>query len=441
MESSTKDIGLYIAYGAIITMAVVPIYAGSLGSIKGMKRPSNAPKAKKSDNPLEDSEDEDESISESLSSGDAYLFPIIGSCVLFGMYLAFRYLDKKYINYVLTGYFSIMGCAAVAKTFLMVAKKITPMSLLKNVAKYKVTLSKRSKNLSHISFTVVHGALLVASVALTAYYSYTKNWIASNIFGLSFSINAIQLLSLDSFKTGMILLSGLFFYDIFWVFYTPVMVSVATNFDAPIKLLWPRDIIEFLFTQTEGARFTMLGLGDIVIPGIFVALCLRFDRHMSWKRNPVGQFRSTNFPKPYFTANLIAYIMGLGLTMVVMHFFKAAQPALLYLSPACILSVLITAVVRGELKDLFAYTTEDEKDDKDKKKKKDEKKKNKLLSQTIIEEVVADPKTGSIEIEEIELEEEEEEEEEKEEKEKEVIAQTTGSKKNTTSGKKRKNKK
>lgn len=48
------------------------------------------------------------------------------------------------------------------------------------------------------------------------------------------------------------------------------MVSVATNFDAPIKLLWPRDIIEFLFTQTENARFTMLGLGDIVIPGKFL---------------------------------------------------------------------------------------------------------------------------------------------------------------------------
>jgi minor histocompatibility antigen H13 len=284
----------------------------------------------------------------------------------------------------------------------------------------------------------VHGFLLVASIVLTAYYSYSKNWIASNIFGLSFSINAIQLLSLDSFKTGMILLSGLFFYDIFWVFYTPVMVSVATNFDAPVKLLWPRDIIEFLFTQTEDSRFTMLGLGDIVIPGIFVALCLRFDRHMSWKRNPVGQFRSTNFSKPYFTANLIAYIFGLGLTMVVMHFFKAAQPALLYLSPACILSVLITAVVRGELKDLFAYTTEEE--DKDKKNKKDEKK-NKLLSQTIVEEVVADSNTGSIEFEEIELEEEDEEEIEEKEEEETPVAQSTGSKKNSTTSKKRKNKK
>lgn len=80
-------------------------------------------------------------------------------------------------------------------------------------------------------------------------------------------MNAIQLLSLDSFKTGMILLSGLFFYDIFWVFYTPVMVSVAKSFDAPIKLLWPRDIIGYILNTLEKVNFTMLGLGDIVIPG------------------------------------------------------------------------------------------------------------------------------------------------------------------------------
>ena len=112
--------------------------------------------------------------------------------------------------------------------------------------------------------------LLGASVLLTAYYSMTKNWIASNIFGLSFSINAIQLLSLDSFKTGMILLSGLFFYDIFWVFGTEVMVSVAKNFDAPIKVIWPRDIIGYLLDAGKSEYgFTMLGLGDIVIPGKF----------------------------------------------------------------------------------------------------------------------------------------------------------------------------
>ncbi|KAI9256377.1 signal peptide peptidase-domain-containing protein [Helicostylum pulchrum] len=403
MESSTKDLGMYIAYGAVITMAMAPIYAGSLASIRGMKRPANAPKAKKTDSPLEDSEDEDEAISESLSSGDAYMFPLIGSCVLFSMFLAFKYLDKAYINYVLTAYFSVMGCAAVTKTFLMVVKKITPLSCLKNVAKYKVTISKRSKNVSHISFTVIHGFLLVASIVLTGYYSYTKNWIASNIFGLSFSINAIQLLSLDSFKTGMILLTGLFFYDIFWVFYTPVMVSVATNFDAPIKLLWPRNIIDYLFSQSNPG-FTMLGLGDIVIPGIFVALCLRYDRHMSWKRSPVGQFRSLDFAKPYFTSAMISYFIGLATTMVVMHFFKAAQPALLYLSPACILSALITAAVRGEIKELFEFTTEEEKEEDEKKNKNKSKRLSKPVEEIVLEEEEEEEdKENQAPVEEIEL--------------------------------------
>ncbi|KAI9250986.1 signal peptide peptidase-domain-containing protein [Phascolomyces articulosus] len=381
MSSSEQqqEIGLYIAYGALMTMAFVPIYTGSIASLSGMKRPTNAAKRKKTDSPLEDSDDEDEGITESLSSSDAWMFPVMGSIVLFSLYMLFRYLDTEILNYLITGYFSLMGCAAVAKTGLMVTKKTMPVSLLKaHVSKYRLTLSRQGKRLSHVSFTVVHFMLLGASVLLTVYYSMTKNWIASNIFGFSFSINAIQLLSLDSFKTGMILLSGLFFYDIFWVFGTEVMVSVAKNFDAPIKVIWPRDIIGYIL---DGAKseygFTMLGLGDIVIPGIFVALCLRFDRHMSWEREPKGEFRSTKFSKPYFTACGIAYILGLATTMAVMHVFHAAQPALLYLSPACIISVLITAAVRGELKDLFAYTTEEEEDKEEKETKKDVKKSKK----------------------------------------------------------------
>ena len=77
------------------------------------------------------------------------------------------------------------------------------------------------------------------------------------------------MIKLGSFSNGAILLSGLFFYDIFWVFGTDVMVTVAKNFDAPIKLLFPQ-------MDKEG-RPSLLGLGDIVIPGIFVALLLRYD--------------------------------------------------------------------------------------------------------------------------------------------------------------------
>ena len=40
------------------------------------------------------------------------------------------------------------------------------------------------------------------------------------------------------------------------------MVTVARSFDAPVKLLFPKDIFAAEFS------FAMLGLGDIVIPGL-----------------------------------------------------------------------------------------------------------------------------------------------------------------------------
>jgi minor histocompatibility antigen H13 len=112
-----------------------------------------------------------------------------------------------------------------------------------------------------VTFDYITVGAAVLAVFFTAYYVVTKNWIASNIFGEAFATSAIQLLDLDDFKTGMLLLSGLFVYDIFWVFGTDVMVTVAKNFDAPIKLLFPKDL------WAEKMQFTMLGLGDIVIPG------------------------------------------------------------------------------------------------------------------------------------------------------------------------------
>ena len=41
----------------------------------------------------------------------------------------------------------------------------------------------------------------------------------------------------NSFKVGAALLIGLFFYDIYFVFGTDVMMTVATKIDAPVKIL------------------------------------------------------------------------------------------------------------------------------------------------------------------------------------------------------------
>lgn len=96
------------------------------------------------------------------------------------------------------------------------------------------------------------------------------------------------------------------------------MVKVATKVDAPIKLLWPKSM-----WLVSDRGFTMLGLGDVVVPGIFVALALRYDVHQ--EQNGKGPRRV------FFWACLTGYCLGLFTTMGVMHVCKAAQPALLYI--------------------------------------------------------------------------------------------------------------
>merc|ERR1712025_678422 len=182
------------------------------------------------------------------------------------------------------------------------------------------------------------------------WYIMKKHWLANDLLGMAFAINGVELLHLNNVVTGCILLGGLFFYDIFWVFGTDVMVTVAKSFEAPIKLVFPQDLLES--GPLNASNFAMLGLGDIVIPGIFVALLLRYDQ--SLKRN-------SNF---YFNITFLAYIAGLLTTIAVMHFYKHAQPALLYLVPACIGTPLFFALIRGDIKSMFQYADHPEEDTK-----------------------------------------------------------------------------
>ncbi|EPZ31834.1 Peptidase A22, presenilin signal peptide domain-containing protein [Rozella allomycis CSF55] len=318
---------IYLTYTALIILAVIPIYVGSHYAADSSSKPE----------------------SETVSANDAYLFPVYGSGVLFGLYLLVNYLSKEYLNYLLAAYFGIFGAMGMAKIVDVILRAFIPPAMLNEP--YVAKISHKEKTLFHLEVDWLNAFSFVLAVSFTGVYLWCKNWIMSNVFGEAFSIQAISLLELDSFGTGMILLSGLFLYDIFWVFGTDVMVTVAKSFDIPIKLLFPRDVF------APSYKFALLGLGDIVIPGIYVAMCLKFDRHLT-KTNE-------NHGKPYFKACLLAYILGLSTTMAVMHIFNAAQPALLYLSPACILSSVLMALYRGEFSELLAFTTiEDVKDKK-----------------------------------------------------------------------------
>lgn len=90
----------------------------------------------------------------------------------------------------------------------------------------------------------------------------------------------------------------------------------------------------------------MLGLGDVVIPGLMVALCLRFDLAQYARRNPGKDIGPrSNFSRPYFWTGVISYLIGLATTMAVMTYSKTAQPALLYLSPACGMSLPLSKYI------------------------------------------------------------------------------------------------
>jgi len=107
-------------------------------------------------------------------------------------------------------------------------------------------------------------------------------WWLTNFFGFSFSYGALQFMSPSTFWTGTLILGSLFFYDIYFVFFTPLMVTVATKLDVPIKLLIPRP--PGPNDAPDKVSMAMLGLGDIVIPGMMVGLALRYDLYLYYQR-------------------------------------------------------------------------------------------------------------------------------------------------------------
>lgn len=267
--------------------------------------------------------------------------------------------------------------------------------------------------------------LMTGILAVGTYALGGKHWLLTNIMGTSFAYGAMQvgaslpgppgpgtnnrsrqLLSPTTFTTASILLGALFFYDIFFVFYTPMMVTVATTLDVPIKLLFPRPGM----SPSGAPALAMLGLGDVVIPGLVIAMALRYDLWRSYEKKRLlnlanaekeqqstlvdddghdlkrrkkdlaakaketyvkvtgnwgerywtGDEDGAEFSKFYFYMSLGGYIVGMLTTLVVMHVFKHAQPALLYLVPGVLGSVWLGALIKGELRVMWNYTEEGE---------------------------------------------------------------------------------
>ncbi len=452
----------------LIASALLPIYAGAHASLS---RPSSAAKPSKREKLEKDDSDNDESEEslhkmEGLSPGDAIMFPLLAGCTLTGLYFIIKWLqDPALLNKILNWYFSVFGVVSVARlatdamgvlhSYVFPGKytwdgrvwevqpavqkaeslpdrsahMATPLPGLLSRLRLPAGLYQLLWTLRDLPFQkldiriYIHkqsstrfclgpqGALGfgIACIAVLYYNLVDKTWWLTNFLGFGFIYSVLQLMSPTTFWTGTLILSSLFFYDIYFVFFTPLMVTVATKLDIPAKLLFPRPSRP---DDDPGEQpLSMLGLGDVVLPGIMIGLALRFDLYLFYLRkqkrkavlensNKTGELGKKNstesdiikakwqpatggwgerfwigqpgnntqtqphggsFAKTYFHASLAGYVIGMLCTLSVMHIYGHAQPALLYLVPGVLGSLWGTALIMGDLKTMWEFTeAEDE---------------------------------------------------------------------------------
>lgn len=138
---------------------------------------------------------------------------------------------------LLTGYFFFLGVLALTHMLSPVISKLIPGSVPSIPFHLLFTMGKgpQAEDLLNYEFNSHDLVTMALCSGIGIWYLVKKHWIANNLLGFAFAVNGIELLHLNNVITGCILLGGLFFYDIFWVFGTNVMVTVAKSFEAPIK--------------------------------------------------------------------------------------------------------------------------------------------------------------------------------------------------------------
>lgn len=244
------------------------------------KKPPTKVDAEEDDDEDDDEDEEEERIMEGLSPTDAIWMPVLAGCTLTALYFLLKWMnDPALLNKLLNAYFAIFGVFSVSKLVsdvldsghsLIYPRRYTLGGALYHVNSKdekavpvagdvrgkepvvtpmpgfltKLPLSDRVRSFLWADRAMpsnkwilrlhLHRALAgkfkvgphgifgaVVGLATVAYFNLVdKPWYLTNLLGFGFSYGALQLMSPTTFATGSLILGGLFFYDIFMVFYT-----------------------------------------------------------------------------------------------------------------------------------------------------------------------------------------------------------------------------
>lgn len=245
---------------------------------------------------------------------------------------------------------------------------------------------------SHVLGFTLGAAWLAINFLVRHPDDITFYWVMQDVFGAAMCISFLAVIKLNSLKVAALLLIVAFFYDIFFVFVTPllfkgksVMITVATSGGPPTAdpawcEKYPDDAgcqggqpLPMLFQIPRIGDYqggsSLLGLGDIVLPGLLLSFAARLDAAKSLLGVMGGGHGAINAygscPEErycfgckvcsggYFWPSVIAYAVGLMMANMAVYLMNMGQPALLYLVPCCVGTMSFMAWRRNELYSLW----------------------------------------------------------------------------------------
>lgn len=282
---------------------------------------------------------------ERVSKENALAAPLGASVSIGVLYLLLKYdIDPSRLYAVLVSLFGILcvsdvGVPLLRNVFPSLAEPTAEVSVPPVLAQTFGVLENEDEPTLPLDGLLALAIGLLCAIVYWSPIAMTQKYIVSNILAWSLAVVSLGSISLGTFQTGAILLAGLFCYDIFWVFGTDVMMTVATKVEAPVKFLYqaPPQFADRPYP------FSVLGLGDVVVPGLFVRFLAQMDETL----------KPTKLS--YFQAGTLAYTLGLSVCFAVNEITKSGQPALLYLNPACVGFALLAATVNDQLPEVWNF--------------------------------------------------------------------------------------
>lgn len=304
-----------------------------------------------------------------LDRSQALMIPLASSCSLLLMFYLF-----SSVSHLVTAFTA--GASVMALFF----------CLSPSIAYAKSQLNLMDPFVSRCcskSFTRLQGLLLTFCISTAAVWLVTGHWLLNNVLGISICIAFVSHVRLPNIKICSLLLVCLFVYDVFWVFFSErffganVMVSVATQkasnpvhtvanklslpglqlitkkIELPVKLVFPRNLLGGIVPGSIPGDYMMLGLGDMAIPGMLLALVLSFDHRKSKDVAVPSDLSPSSKRRKYVWFALTGYGVGLVTALAAGILSQSPQPALLYLVPSTLGPVVYLSWLRNDLWELW----------------------------------------------------------------------------------------